>query len=1095
MVPQTATPKTVSALALIAGLWLQLLISSPTRAQVTGATLAGTVRDSSGAVIPGAKISVKNQATGIIRSLTTNSAGFYSVPNLTPGTYDVTAEATGFSTIVQNGVTLTVGAQQVLNITMQVGTVAQHILVSATVPSVQLTNSTIGALVNSTTVTELPLNGRSWTDLAALQPGIVSLETQNSNTTVGGSRGARAFGNEVSIAGARPEQSNYRLDGISEMDYNNGPPGSVLGGTLGVEAIQEFSVLTSNYSAEYGRTSGGVVNAVTRSGTNQFHGDAYYFMRDEGLDARNFFDGPAIPPFHRNQFGGSAGGPIQKDKTFIYGDYEGIRQELGLSQISFVPSAAARSGQLSTGAVTVDPEAAKALAFYPLPTGGLVNPDVGRLTLTGNEVTNENFFTIRMDHTFSANDSVGVTYLFDKALQSGPDPLHSVLLGNLTKHQTVAVEENHIFSSGFVNTVRLGYTREAASTTQGIAALNPVATDASLAAVPGFNAPLIAIGGGISTTSGGLHSLSNAFYDWDTIQGYDDAFISKGKHSIKFGMAVERDQLNTANNSTPGGQFTFSSLAAFLTNKPKKYSGTIPGSSLERGLRQTILGAYIQDDWRVRSNLTLNLGLRYEMATVPTEVQGKLASLSDITGSAPHLGDPFFQNPTTRGFAPRIGFAWDPFRTGNTSVRGGVGVFDVLPLLYESRSLSGQSLPFVMLGASSKLPQGSFPSGALPLLTPSNLRVAWIEQNPKRNYIVQENLNVQRQLTSTLTATIGYVGSHGVHMPFRADDVDQVIPTLASAGYLYPNPVGNGTKINANFGSIRAVLWPGSSSYNGLVVGLEKRMSHGFQMQGSFTWSKSIDNNSGVAASDDFTNSISSLNFFDLRLTRAPSDFNIPRSMVISGVWDIPTINSVSRSLSWIVNGWEPGFIFRANDGPPFTVTYGTGGDPSGTLSSDDYAYPDRLTVPGCSSLVNPGDPSNYIKSQCFSLPSAPSMAFWLANCDTTSHIYGPNKTTAPYPVCLNLRGDSGRNIASGPGLVNLDFSLFKNNKITRVSETFNLQFRMEVFNLLNRPNFAPPPVPTDVFDAFGNLNNVAGQLVSTTTTSRQIQFALKMMW
>src|ERR1700730_8758467 len=320
------------------------LILIPVYAQVVGATLAGTVTDESGAVISNTQISIKNIATGLTRAVTTDPAGFYTAPNLLPGTYQITATAGGFATEVQTGITLTVGAQQVLNLTMQVGQVTQRIKVTSEAPTVQLATSSISAVVNSTTVRELPLNGRSWTDLASLQPGVAAVQTQASLGT-GDDRGNRGFGNQISVAGARPQQNNYRLDGISINDFSNGGPGSVLGGNVGVDAIEEFSVLTSNYSAEYGRTSGGVVNAITRSGTNQFHGGVYEFLRNSALDARNFFDGK-IPPFRRNQFGAAAGGPIRKDKVFVFGDYEGIRQSKGITSVDTVPSLAARGGTL-----------------------------------------------------------------------------------------------------------------------------------------------------------------------------------------------------------------------------------------------------------------------------------------------------------------------------------------------------------------------------------------------------------------------------------------------------------------------------------------------------------------------------------------------------------------------------------------------------------------------------------------------------------------------------------------------------------------------------------------------------------------------------
>src|SRR6202140_3198380 len=350
-------------------LMLAIFFSAPTLAQVAGGTLSGTVSDSNGAGIPQAKLVIKNVATGIERTVTTNVDGFYTTVNLLPGSYQIAISATGFNSETRHGLTISVGSQLTIDITLRVGTISNRVEVTAAVPDVQLTSSEIGAVVNATTVRELPLNGRSWTDLAALQPGVETIQTQPSFAT-GSDRGNRGFGQQLTISGARPQQNNYRLDGISLNDYANGAPGSVLGGNLGVDAIQEFSVLTSNYSAEYGKTSGGVVNAITRSGTNGFHGSVYEFLRNSALDARNFFEDPLAPKasFKRNQFGGAIGRPIFKNKTFFFADYEGIRQAKGIANVDFVPSADARSGNLQSGPVTVDPAVQKYLALSPVGT-------------------------------------------------------------------------------------------------------------------------------------------------------------------------------------------------------------------------------------------------------------------------------------------------------------------------------------------------------------------------------------------------------------------------------------------------------------------------------------------------------------------------------------------------------------------------------------------------------------------------------------------------------------------------------------------------------------------------------------------------------
>src|ERR1700730_946411 len=982
MLLKTFSKNVNAKIAGLAVLALTALLSVQVHAQVAGGTLSGIVTDQSGAVVPKAEISIKNIATGVTRAVLSDPAGFYSAPNLLPGSYEITTAAPGFSSAVRTGITVTVGAQQVLNLTLQVGQVTEKVQVTGEAPTVQLATSSISAVVDSTTVRELPLNGRSWTDLANLQPGVAPVQTQPAQNE------NRGFGSQLSISGTRPQQNNYRLDGVSLNDYSNAGPGSVLGGNLGVDAIQEFSVLTTNYSAEYGKTSGGVVNAVTRPGTNQFIGAAYKFLRNRALDARNYFDS-SIPPFKRNQFGGSAGGPIRKDRTFVFGDYEGIRQSLGLTSVVTVPSAAARSGQLCSlpgtppacapTTVTVDPAVQRYLSIFALPNGPIVsNGDLGVFSVAEQQIVSENFFTTRVDHKFSDKDSLFGTYVFDKTPLTTPDNFNDVLLGALTKRQIFILEEDHIFSPTLVNSLRFGFNRDFANGPQTLKAINPAAADPSLGAVPGYNTGTLLVPG-IDKFVGGLGSQGVSLFRWNSFQGYDDAFLPRGLHSLKFGIAVERDQLNELQLNGPGGEFHFCSLSDFLTNKPQLFLAAFPTLLTPRGIRQTIFGLYAQDDWRWQPNVTLNIGVRYEMSTVPTEAQGKLSNLYNLTDRTPHLGNPYFLNPTLRNFEPRVGFAWDPFRNGKTAVRGGFGMYDSLPMLYEFSNFTSYAAPFFESGFANKLPPGSFPAGAFKLLGPSSFAYVSAERKPHRNYVLQWNLNVQRDLTQNVTALIGYVGSRGVHQLFRSDDANIVIPTLTSAGYVWPSPIGSGTVINPNAGEIRYMNWGGDSFYDALELGLTKRMSHGLALQGSFTWGRSIDTGSSASIGDNFANSISSLPWFNLKLNRGVSDFNVGRTLVISGTWQVPDRKSLSGPAAWVANGWELGAIYKANDGAPFTATFGTDGDPQGLNKTDPWAFPNRLAGPGCGTLINPGNPNNYIKTQCFAVPTAPSAAFYTA--------------------------------------------------------------------------------------------------------------------
>jgi hypothetical protein len=1087
--------------ATLAALSLGLFLSVPVYAQVAGATLSGTVTDASGAIVPQAQISIKNVATGISTTVTSDAAGFYLAPNLRPGTYEVSASAAGFSTEVRTGIALEVGALQVLNFPLQVGQVTEKVQVTGEAPAVQLATSSVSAVVNSNTVRELPLNGRSWTDLATLQPGVAAVQTQVA-TGVGATRGNRGLGSQISIGGARPQQNNYRLDGISITDYSNGGPGSVLGGNLGVDAIEEFSVLTSNYSAEYGRTSGGVVNAITRSGTNQFHGSAYEFLRNSALDARNFFDRGTIPPFKRNQFGGAAGGPIRKDKVFVFGDYEGIRQSLGITNLVTVPSPAARSGTRcsapdTTPACTptvlpggVDASAQKYLPLWPLPNGGIkpgANGDIGIFTFAGQHVVDENFFTVRADDKISDKNSLAVTYLGDISPFSSPDAVDAVLISTKANRQIATLEATHIFSPALVNSARAGFSRDAVANDIGVSAINPLAKDPSLAAIPGEFAAQVSVPG-LTPFGGGVNGNSHFLYYWNSFQGYDDAFWTHGAHSLKLGGAVERMEFNALGARDASGLFSFATLTNFLTNKPKRFSAGFANQATPRGYRETLFGLYLQDDWRARPNLTVNMGLRWEMTTVLTEVQGKLQSLINITDPVQHLGSPLLSNPTLHNFEPRVGFAWDPFHNSKTAVRGSVGVFDILPLPYQFATMLINQSPFAGAGAANKLPPGSFFTGATPLLSATSAAGAYVDQHPHRSYAMQWNLTVQHELAPNLTAVVGYVGSRGVHEPYKSDDIIIVVPTKTPQGYLFPSPVGSGTTLNGNFGSSKALFYDGNSFYDALEMMVQKRMSHGVQLQTSFTWGKNIDTSSSTAGADQFSNSIPSLLWTDLKTSRGLSDYNIARTLVVNGTWQVPSPKSFSGPAAWITDGWELGAIYKVSDGVPFTATFGTDGDPQGLNSSDPWDFPNRLIGPGCGTLINPGNPNNYIKTQCFAVPTAPSVAFYTANCD-------PSFGT---PLqCFNLRGNSGRNVLVGPGTANLDFSLFKNNPIRRISENFNVQFRAEFFNILNRANFAVPITPdnTDIFDSTGSPTGVAGLLTSTTTTAREIQFALKLVW
>lgn len=1093
-------------------------------AQEAGGTIVGTVSDPSGAAVASANVTIKNVATGVERNSTTNPDGVYTAPNLIPGTYEVSVFSPGFATAVVQGVGLLAGERREVNVTMKLGQASDRVtVVGSAISDVQLASSEVRGVMDSHTVVELPLNGRDWTSLTLLEPGVAQIRTQKA-IGVSNDRPNRGLGVDVTIGGNRPQGNNYTLDGVSINDYSSGAPGSITGAVLGVDAVQEFSVVTSNAPADYGKTSGGVINAASRSGTNAFHGSAYEFIRNSKLDARNFFDSAKdssghliVPPFKRNQFGGSAGGAIVKDRTFFFGDYEGFRQGLSTTNIITVPSADARGlvaengapgdgsvavlCHLCTGAppnapnnVTINAAVKPYLPLFPLPDPTTVtgNGDTGIFRFVAKQITTEDFATGRVDHRITNSDNLFGTYLFDRGHVTNPDAYDFKNVGNVSRRHTFALEESHIFSSTFLNTAGLGFNRNVVIAFSTLSAINAAASDTALGFNPGLPVGIITVGSGITQFSGGLGAISEYRFHYNSYQFHDDLVWTRSKHLLKFGFYAERIQANQfTQGASPNGFFTFPSLAGFLQNQPTNFQTLLSTSHTPRDLRQAIYSGYVQDDYKFKPNLTFNLGLRYEMATVPTETSGQLSTLVHFTDTAPHIGSPYFANPTLRNFAPRVGFAWDPFRTGKTSVRGAFGIYDVLPLPYQFQLLTLLSQPFTE-GASIATAPGDFPTNAFTKVNqPANLRNAYVEPDPRRSYVEQWSLNVQRELFPSFTLTGGYVGSHGVHLPFHADEINDNLPTLTSSGYLWPTTTLAGCNPDRLFpnicGQVSSVMWSGSSTYHGLNVEGIKRLSHGFQIQGSYTFSKSIDTSSSGIAGDTFGNSVSSLPTFDPRLRRGLSDFDVRHILAINAIWIIPSPSSWVGAAKWFASGWQLGGIYTLTSGLPFTPTIG--GDPLGLKSADLYAFPDR--IPGCNP-VNPNYKNlnvHYLNLACFILPTAPTS---LA-CNTFAK--GTTAVPSGQQYCSNLLGNSGRNSVSGPGLQDFDFSLFKNTPIHRISESFNVQFRWEVFNVANHANFNPPaPGARQIFAANGALNN-AGLLNATSTTSRQMQFALKFIW
>src|SRR5437016_1132500 len=678
-------------------------------AQTVAGRILGTIRDSQGAVVPNTSVSAKNLETGAERTTLSDASGGFNITSIPAGSYEVTASAPGFQKGVRSGVTLTVGAALRVDFTLNVGVLQEQLVVTGEAPQVDTTTSTMAGLVAETTIRELPLNGRDWLQLGALQSGVLIGLSKNPDFGENVTHGGGMF---MSISGGRPTANVFMVDGLVINDHANKSPGSALGVNLGVDAIREFSVLTSTYSAEYGRSSGGVINAITKAGTNNIHGTAFYFGRNSALDARNFFDGATIPPFRRHQFGGAVGWPIKANKLFFFGNYESLRQFLSESFAYDTLSPNARNGILTDGPVTVDPRIKPYLALFPVGNGP-INGNTQKYLFGAGQLGIEHYLVGRIDFLSSASTTIYGTYMFDTSHANTPDAYNNRLVGDEGRNQRFTLSVQHTFSPTLLNTINVGISRVVATGNIDAQALNPAETDKSLGFFAGFNAgsfsiPELSLP---TNTPGGFGSTGGDSVWYTAPQLNDNLTYVKGRHNIRTGFSVEgiRDNLDVGHN--PLGDWTFTSIHDFLTAaNPTLFTSAVPGKGSYRGIRDKIFGFYVQDDLRVRSNVTLNLGVRYEPSRVLSEANNLTNNLHHIWDAQQTTGQPMYQNPTLHNFTPRIGLAWDPTGTGKTSVRACFGMFNVLPLPNLLSGNLNHTLPYYLNATVTKPPDASFPN-------------------------------------------------------------------------------------------------------------------------------------------------------------------------------------------------------------------------------------------------------------------------------------------------------------------------------------------------------------------------------------------------
>jgi hypothetical protein len=1036
-------------LASIAGVVI-MLAAGAARAQTVGGSIQGTVTDASGAATPGATVVVRNVGTGDTRELMTDEAGRYHAPLLPPGEYVIKASLKEFQSVERSGIRLTVGQDAVINLVLGTGKVQEEVTVRGDAPPLNLTSGSLSGLVGEREIRDLPLNGRSFQQLALLQPGVQAALAAG-NDVVGGRTP------KISINGARPEQNNFLLDGTDINNVYNKTPGSAAGVLLGVEAVLEFQVLTNAYSAEFGRSAGGVINAVTRSGTNTLRGSAFEFHRNSALDARNFFD-PASQPkphFTRHQFGGVAGGPLRKDRTFFFGAYESLIERLGVTGVTAVPDDLARGGILPTGTVTLHPAIPAYLdLLFPAANGRQLGGGAAEYLFSRTQPTNEHFFQGRIDHRLSANGTLFGRYTYDAAdvERVPPDRPPISIIDERTRNTYVTIEHQQVFSASLLNTVRGGVNRSVSlASNRRLIDIPP-----ALSFVPGEPFGFIIIRGLVNELGGDFRLPRNdRLTNW---QLGDTVIWTSGRHSAHLGFQMQYLPFDQETVSQRGGVMNFPSLESFLRGRASSVDVALPGLvDPVRKYRQWLFGFFAQDDIRLGPRLAANAGLRYEFVTVPTEADGKISNLRNVTDATITVGDPWHRNPSLKNFAPRLGVAWDPFGDEKTSVRGGFGIFhdEILPKYY---FFSGSLNPPFTTRTS--IPNPPFPNAVAtfdPNL-PVKAQLQTVNFDLQSPYIAQFNVSVQRSLPGDWDVTLGYVGSRGKNL-LRIGDAN-----------LAPEEIVNGVKVyhpergrrNPNFTGIWQRATDAESFYNALQVGTQKRYSRGWRVQLSYTFSRSVDDSSGIN-SQDFSNVVQyGLDWYDLERDSGLSAFDARHNLTFNGTWELPFARSKTGVVGALLKGWQLNNITTLRAGHPFTVQLGF--NRSGNLNTTSFSMNDRPDLrAGCSNNPVLGGPDRYFDVNCFALP----------------------------PV--NQRGSLGRNTLIGPGLISVDVSLVKS---LALGQQRRLELRVESFNLLNRPNFAVPSGRVAFTGVAADGSPIVaptwGRITSTVTTSRQIQLGLK---
>jgi hypothetical protein len=1061
-------------------LLLLLLASFPAKAQTTG-TIYGSVRDPNGAAIPGGTVTVRSLATNQTRTTPVNEGGNYTLPLLPAGKYSVSVEAAGFSKITKE-LDLEVNSNQRVDFDLTIGEVTTQVVVTDAPSQVDTASVTLGKVVEERRIVELPLNGRNFLQLGTLQAGVappvpgIDVVASGTNETPGGTK----F--NFSVNGMRITSNNHLLDGVNNVDPITGSAMIV----PSPDMLQEFRILTNMYTAEYGRAGGSIVTVLTKRGSNNLNGSAFEFLRNDKLDARNFF-APEVPPLKQNQFGFTLGGPIIKNRTFFFGGYEGFRQRKGIPVNAVVPSLRVRQGDFSQEAikpripfsqnffpgnqVPVNPISRALLALYPEPNQGA---NIWSATPVGSNDRNQ--FMVRVDHSINENNTLVGRYLFDKGTRVVPvghfasNAAPNIQVPGFTnadenRFQNLAIGNTHVFSPTVVNDFRFSYQRATVATGKPLGQVDRSALGFTFPLATSIEMPPIM---GISGITG-LGPPSFSQRDYDVLQFTDDLAWSRRNHNLKFGAELRSTRVQSLYTSLGQGAYTFNGLATgnaqadFVLGAPFLFLQA--GGREDKELKQTAYYFYVQDDFRVTPRLTLTLGLRYELAPGFTESENLILTFepglrSQIGPTLPaglvRAGDPGIPRTVfetdKNNFAPRVGIAWDPFGDGKTSVRAGYGIFyDESSLL---QTLTVQQPPDVQPIQVLVFPQSfadpfrgnsPFANPTPPFPVGAGTTATFVSRDLRPGYIQHWNFTIQRQLTSAMALEVAYVGNKGTRLQGNVNFNQPFLTANATAQNIAqrrPMP---------QFSNLFGVVSAFNSGYHGLQTTLTHRFSRGLSFQAAYTWSKAVDDTTQPSAFFLIPgqNAGRAQDSRNLTAERGLSAFDIRHRFVMSYIYELPFLRSSKGLVYHMFGGWNLNGIIALQSGYPFTIldTF----DPD-TDQIPENGRPDVLRDPNLPSGQR--TPERWFDTTAFQRMRPPNY------------------------------GNSGRNILFADGVINFDLGLFK---VFKIDEQRRFEFRWEIFNVFNHPNFGIPN---------NDLNSSTfGRVFRTSTPERQMQFGLKFLF